>query len=65
MVQFLQNLIGNDKLATLLMSFIPLIELKGGIIFARGAGLNFLESFSLSYLGNHFLAGHRQNGNTR
>ena len=52
MVQFLQNLIGNDKLATLLMSFIPLIELKGGIIFARGAGLNFLESFSLSYLGS-------------
>ena len=34
------------------MSFIPLIELKGGIIFARGAGLNFLESFSLSYLGS-------------
>ena len=52
MVEFIQNLIGNDKIATLLMSFIPLIELKGGIIFARGAGLNFLESFYLSYLGS-------------
>ena len=52
MVDFISELIGNDKLATLLMSFIPLIELKGGIIFARGAGLNFLESFGLSYLGS-------------
>lgn len=52
MVGFIQNLIGNDKIATLLMSFIPLIELKGGIIFARGAGLNFFESFFLSYLGS-------------
>ena len=52
MVEFIQNLIGNDKNATLLMSFIPLIELKGGIIFARGAGLNFFESFFLSYLGS-------------
>ena len=52
MVGFIQNLIGNDKIATLLMSFIPLIELKGGIIFARGAGLGFFESFFLSYLGS-------------
>lgn len=52
MVEFIQNLIGNDKIATLLMSFIPLIELKGGIIFARGAGLGFFESFFLSYLGS-------------
>lgn len=52
MVDFISELIGNTKLATLLMSFIPLIELKGGIIFARGAGLNLLESFGLSYLGS-------------
>ncbi len=52
MVGFIQNLIGNDKIAALLMSFIPLIELKGGIIFARGAGLGFFESFFLSYLGS-------------
>ena len=52
MVDFISNLIGNDKIATLFMSFIPLIELKGGIIFARGASLNFFESFALSYLGS-------------
>ena len=52
MVGFIQNLIGNDKAATFIMSLIPLIELKGGIIFARGAGIGFFESFSLSYLGS-------------
>ncbi|MBP5466134.1 MAG: small multi-drug export protein, partial [Clostridia bacterium] len=52
MVEFIQNLVGNDKIATLIMSFIPLIELKGGIIFARGAALNFFESFSLAYVGS-------------
>lgn len=52
MVEFIQNLIGNDKIATLIMSLVPLIELKGGIIFARGASLNFFESFGLSYLGS-------------
>ena len=52
MVEFIQNLIGDDKIATLIMSLIPLIELKGGIIFARGATLNFFESFGLSYLGS-------------
>lgn len=52
MVDFISNLIGNGKIATAILSFIPLIELKGGIIFARGAGLNFFESFSLAYLGS-------------
>ena len=52
MVDFISNLIGNGKIATAILSFIPLIELKGGIIFARGVGLNFFESFALSYLGS-------------
>lgn len=52
MVDFISNLIGNAKIATVVMSVVPLIELKGGIIFARGAGLNFLKSFSLAYLGS-------------
>ena len=54
MVDFISNLIGNGKIATIIMSFIPLIELKGGIIFARGAGLGLFESFALSYLGSTF-----------
>lgn len=52
MVNFIVDLIKNEYLATLIMSFIPLIELKGGIVFARGAGLGFLEAFGLSYLGS-------------
>ena len=52
MVEFIQNLIGNDLWATIIMSFVPLIELKGGIVFARGGGFNFLEAFFLAYLGS-------------
>ena len=52
MVEFISNLIGDAKIATVIMSFVPLIELKGGIIFARGAGLDFFGSFGLSYLGS-------------
>lgn len=48
MVEFIQNLIGNDLWATIIMSFVPLIELKGGIVFARGVGFNFLEAFFFS-----------------
>ena len=52
MVKFIQELIGNDFLSTAIMSFIPLIELKGGIVFARGAGFSFLEALLLSYVGS-------------
>ena len=52
MAEFISNLIGNDILATLVMSLFPLIELKGSIVFARLAGLDFLLSLLLSYLGS-------------
>ncbi len=52
MTEFIQNLIGNDYIATLIMSLVPLIELKGGIVFARGAGLGFFESLGLAYIGS-------------
>lgn len=52
MIEFIGNLIGNDSWATVVTSFIPLIELKGGIIFARGAGLDAFLSFLLAYLGS-------------
>jgi uncharacterized membrane protein len=52
MVQFIQGLIGNDYLATVIMSFVPLVELKGGIVFARGAYLSFLLAFALAYVGS-------------
>ena len=52
MVEFLRNLVKNDALATILMSLMPLIELKGGIVFARGVGYSFFEALGLSYIGS-------------
>ncbi len=52
MVEFISNLIGNDMIATVVMSLIPMIELKGGIVFARGAELGFLLSLALAYVGS-------------
>lgn len=51
MVDFLAGIFGN-VFGTVVMSLIPLIELKGGIVFARGAGLSFFEALGLSYLGS-------------
>ena len=52
MVEFISNLIGNEYLATIIMSLFPLIELKGSIVFARGVGFDFFTSLALSYLGS-------------
>lgn len=52
MTEFIKNLIGNDIWATICMSLVPLIELKGGIVFARGAGLDFFSALGLAYLGS-------------
>ena len=52
MVDIISGFIGNDYVATIITSFIPLIELKGGIIFARGAGLDFFTAFILAFLGS-------------
>lgn len=42
------------RLATLICSAIPLIELKGSILYARSAtaGLGFFEAYGLSYAGS-------------
>ncbi|MBQ0099164.1 MAG: small multi-drug export protein, partial [Firmicutes bacterium] len=42
---------GNVPLATVFMSLIPLIELKGGIVFAWES-LGFIKSFLLAYVGS-------------
>ena len=52
MVDFIQNLIGNEYLATFIMSFVPLIELKGAIVFGHGAGLQFIAAFLVSFIGS-------------
>ncbi len=52
MTEFIQQLVGNDTLATIFMSFVPLVELKGGIVFARGVGIDFFYSLLLAYVGS-------------
>lgn len=52
MIKIIQDLIGNEYLASLAMSLFPLIELKGSIVFARGAQIGFFLSFILSYIGS-------------
>ncbi len=51
MTEFISKLIGNDYVATLIMSLIPMIELKGGIVFAWEK-FGFLISFALAYIGS-------------
>ncbi|MBO7149517.1 MAG: small multi-drug export protein [Clostridia bacterium] len=52
MTEIIRELVGNDLWATIIMSFVPLIELKGGIVFARGLGFDFFYAFLLAYLGS-------------
>ncbi len=52
MSEFIANLIGNEFWATVVMSLVPMIELKGGIVFAWARGLGFLKSLGLAYLGS-------------
>lgn len=51
MKAFLVGLFG-DVWGTLAMSFVPLLELKAGIIFARGVGLDFFTALALAYAGS-------------
>ena len=55
MVELISGLIGNKYLATMILSFIPLIELKGAIVFGRGVGLRFFNALGLSFLGSSLI----------
>ncbi len=52
MQEFISKFIGNDLIATIVMSIVPMIELKGGIVFARGVGFDFIQALGLAYLGS-------------
>ena len=52
MTGFISNLIKNDLVSSIIVSLIPLIELKGGIVFARGVGFSFFKALGLCYLGS-------------
>lgn len=51
MKAFLVGIFGNVW-GTIAMSFVPLLELKAGIIFARSIGLDFFSAFGLAYVGS-------------
>lgn len=51
MQDFLAKIFG-EFWGTIVMSLFPLIELKGGIIFARGVGYGFFKSLGLAYIGS-------------
>lgn len=52
LIEAISNLFnGNDILATIVMSMVPLIELKGGIVFAFSS-LGLIKAFLFSYLGS-------------
>ncbi len=52
MTEFISNLIGNEYWATLVMSLIPLIELKGAIVYAQSAGIGVVLSLLLAWVGS-------------
>ncbi len=51
-IESVNNLIGNPALTAMLVSVIPLIELKGAILFARASGLGFFAALGASYIGS-------------
>ncbi len=46
---------GNNYLATAVMSLIPMIELKGGIVYAYGSGMHIMLALALAYVGSTFV----------
>ena len=51
-IQAVNNFTGNPSITTILVSIVPMIELKGSILFARASGIDFFMSYLLSYLGS-------------
>ena len=51
-IAFFDKTIGNTSVTTFLLSMLPLLELKGAILYARAAGLGFFEAFLFAYLGS-------------
>ena len=56
LVEILQRIIENDKILTFLLSFFPLIELKGAIPVGLKAGLSVWESGAVGYFGSTLIS---------
>lgn len=55
-IEAVNNAIGSPALTAMLVSLVPLIELKGAILFARASGLGFFAALGASYLGSTIVA---------
>ena len=55
-IDSVNDLIGNPALTAMLVALVPLIELKGAILFARASGLGYLAALGASYLGSTVVA---------
>ena len=51
-IEAVNNAVGDPAITAMLVSLVPLIELKGAIVFARASGLGFLAALGASYLGS-------------
>ncbi|MDE5549066.1 MAG: small multi-drug export protein [Clostridia bacterium] len=55
-IDFVRELIGNDYITTILISIIPIVELRGAIPAAMTMGLNAGVSFALAWVGSALVA---------
>lgn len=51
-IDAVNKVVGDPALTSALVALIPLIELKGAILFARASGLTFFTALGASYLGS-------------
>ena len=51
-IEAVRELIGNDMLTTVLISMIPIVELRGAIPAAMTMGLQPLVAFALAWAGS-------------
>ncbi len=55
-IDFVRELIGNDYWTTVLISIIPIVELRGAIPAAMNMGINAFASFALAWAGSALVA---------
>ncbi|MDE7337458.1 MAG: small multi-drug export protein, partial [Clostridia bacterium] len=51
-IDFVRELIGNDYITTILISIIPIVELRGAIPAAMTMGISAGVSFALAWVGS-------------
>lgn len=54
-INFIRELLHNDYLTTIIISILPIIELRGAIPVAIKFGFKFYEAFFFAYIGSSFV----------